>query len=405
MGRVYGQLSWEERCAIARLRGEGCSARQIAAALARSPSTIAAELKRNAGADGGYDPDAAQSRSRARRKRGLKLERDDALRERVLELLDQELSPQQVAGRLRREAGRTVISHEAIYEFSYAQIKRTKDYRWRRLLPQGRSRRRRRGARARRSSADYIKLRRPLAERPAEAAARSEPGHWEADLVQFGRGGPALLVLQDRCTRALLAAALPSKAADPLIRALRRLLAALPPSLRRSVCFDNGSEFVRHYELHALGVDTFCCDPHAPWQKGGVENAIGRLRGPLPRSTDLAARSRRALNRTLARFNNTPRKCLDFQTPAELLQAQLSSLQTEPTFPLGGGNDGKGRAGMTGKGRAGMAGKGRAGMAGAGVASEVGSFATACIRREGANALSRLGRRGCAGSGVSRGPS
>ena len=56
MGRVYGQLSWEERYAIARLRGEGCSARQIAAALARSPSTIAAELKRNAGADGGYDP-------------------------------------------------------------------------------------------------------------------------------------------------------------------------------------------------------------------------------------------------------------------------------------------------------------------------------------------------------------
>ena len=354
MGRVYGQLSWEERCAIARLRGEGCSARQIAAALARSPSTIAAELKRNAGADGGYDPDAAQSRSRARRKRGLKLERDDALRERVLELLDQELSPQQVAGRLRREAGRTVISHEAIYEFIYAQIKRTKDYRWRRLLPQGRSRRRRRGARARRSSADYIKLRRPLAERPAEAAARSEPGHWEADLMQFGRGGPALLVLQDRCTRALLAAALPSKAADPLIRALRRLLAALPPSLRRSVCFDNGSEFVRHYELHALGVDTFFCDPHAPWQKGGVENAIGRLRGPLPRSTDLAALSRRALNRTLARFNNTPRKCLDFQTPAELLQAQLSSLQTEPTFPLGGGNDGEMGAGMVGGGCAGI---------------------------------------------------
>ena len=156
--------------------------------------------------------------------------------------------------------------------------------------------------------------------------------------MQFGRGGPALLVLQDRCTRAALAAALPSKAAEPLIRALRRLLAALPPQLRRSVCFDNGSEFVRHYELHPLGVETFFCDPHAPWQKGGVENAIGRLRRALPRSTELADLSRRALNQTLARFNNTPRKCLDFQTPAELLHDQLLHLQPEPTFPLGGGN-------------------------------------------------------------------
>ena len=70
-----------------------------------SPSTIAAELKRDAGADGGYDPDAAQAQTRARRKRGLKLERDDALRERVLELLDQELSPEQGASQLRRESG------------------------------------------------------------------------------------------------------------------------------------------------------------------------------------------------------------------------------------------------------------------------------------------------------------
>lgn len=101
MGRVYSQLSLEERGTIARLQGEGCSARQIAAALARSPSTIAAELKRNAAAAGGYDPDAAQAQARARRRRGLKLERDDALRERVLALLEQGLSPEQAAGRLR----------------------------------------------------------------------------------------------------------------------------------------------------------------------------------------------------------------------------------------------------------------------------------------------------------------
>ena len=91
-----------------------------------------------------------------------------------------------------------------------------------------------------------------------------------------------------------------------MISSLAALLAALPATLRRSVSFDNGAEFVRHRELHALGVETFCCGPHAPWQKGGVENAIGRLRRFLPRSTDLAALPARALNGLLLAVNNTP---------------------------------------------------------------------------------------------------
>ena len=146
MGQGRGQLSHEERRRIAGLQSEGCSARQIAAALARSPSTIAAELKRNAGADGRYDADEAQAQAqrRARRRRGSRLEHDDALRERVLGMLGQGLSPEQVAGRLNREAGRTVISYETIYRFIYDQMARTKDDRWARLLPRGHTRRQRR---------------------------------------------------------------------------------------------------------------------------------------------------------------------------------------------------------------------------------------------------------------------
>ncbi|MYC34711.1 MAG: hypothetical protein F4X64_16230 [Chloroflexi bacterium] len=51
---------------------------------------------------------------------------------------------------------------------------------------------------------------------------------------------------------------------------------------RKSVTFDNGAEFARHYRLHELGMETFFCDTRSPWQKGGVENAIGRLRRGLP---------------------------------------------------------------------------------------------------------------------------
>ena len=134
MGKHYGHVTIEERCEIARLRAEGRSIRQIAAGLDRSPSTVARELKRNGSRTGGYKPVFADQQARARRWRGSRMERDDALRQWVLSLLAQGWSPEQVAGRLQLETGRVVISHESIYRFVYAQLARTQDYSWRHYL-------------------------------------------------------------------------------------------------------------------------------------------------------------------------------------------------------------------------------------------------------------------------------
>jgi transposase, IS30 family len=87
--------------------------------------------------------------------------------------------------------------------------------------------------------------------------------------------------------------------------------------LRRTVAFDNGTEFASHFILQSLLMQTFFCDPHAPWQKGGVANAIGRMRRFIPRKTDLEKLPTRRLRQSFAAYNNTPRKCLDFMTPAE----------------------------------------------------------------------------------------
>ena len=79
-----------------------------------------------------------------------------------------------------------------------------------------------------------------------------------------------------------------------------------------------GTEFAEHHRLHrSLGVATFFCDVRSPWQKGGVENTIGRLRRFLPLKTNLYTISHATLRACINRFNNTPRKCLDFKTPAE----------------------------------------------------------------------------------------
>src|SRR6476469_3620559 len=137
MGERYQQLSLEERCTIAQLREAGQSIRQIAAALDRPPSTVSRELNRNSGSRVGYKPSYAQQQARARRWSGSRLERDDGLRELVLDRLGSGWSPEQVAGRLRLDRGQQVVSYETIYRFIYAQIRRTNDGAWRNYLPRG----------------------------------------------------------------------------------------------------------------------------------------------------------------------------------------------------------------------------------------------------------------------------
>jgi transposase, IS30 family len=322
MGRTYKQLSLEDRCEIARLSANGSSIRQIAAALDRPPSTISRELTRNRGAWVGYKPSYAQQQMRARRWSGARLTREHDLRRAVLERLSRGWSPEQVAGRLAREYGRKVISYESIYRFIYAQIARTNDFSWRRYMPRAKSKR---GIRCKKggSPASFIEGRVSLANRPNEVADRCIPGHWEADLMMFSKYGQAVLTVHERTSRLLLGIRLASKVARGVARHLVRLFAALPERLRQTVTFDNGTEFACHLALHSLSIETFFCDPHSPWQKGGIENAIGRMRRFIPRKTDLATLPTSRFRKMLTAYNNTPRKCLDFRTPAEAFSEVL----------------------------------------------------------------------------------
>ena len=108
--------------------------------------------------------------------------------------------------------------------------------------------------------------------------------------------------------------------------------------MRKSITFDNGTEFAQHHLLNdQLAIRTFFCDPHSPWQKGAVENAIGRLRRYLPRKTNLDTIDHDSLDTSIAAYNNTPRKCLDFKTPAEVFSAKLLHFKCESTPSLRSG--------------------------------------------------------------------
>jgi transposase, IS30 family len=328
----YTQLSLEERCSIARLHEAGQSIRQIAAALDRQPSTIARELKRNTGRKIGYQPAYAQAQTSARRWTGSRLERDDTLRDIVLDRLTCGWSPEQIAGRLAREQGCKGISHETIYRFIYAQLKRTNDTAWRFYLPRAKIKRgwRTKGGWPRTNGKCSIH------QRPAHIAARQTPGHWEADSMLFSLPGPAILVAHERHSRLTIILAQPNLKADPIAHSLIKIIEPFAPELRQSITFDNGTEFSRHQRIASqLGIQTYFCDPRAPWQKGGVENAIGRLRRYLPRKTNLETLQQAQLNAIIANYNNTPRKCLGFQTPAEIFKPLHFKCESTPATNAG----------------------------------------------------------------------
>jgi transposase, IS30 family len=175
-----------------------------------------------------------------------------------------------------------------------------------------------------------------VAKRPPAAVDRSACGHWEADLMMFSKYGQAILTVHERKSRLLLATRPSNKAANRIARHLVSLFRPLPPALRRTVTFDNGTEFARHRALHRLAIDTYFCDPYSPWQKGGVENAIGRMRRFIPRKTDLATLPNKRFKALISAYNNTPRKCLDFKTPAETF-FEVLHFECESTSPLSRG--------------------------------------------------------------------
>jgi len=325
MGQSYSHLSLSERVEIYHLHANQTSVRAIARALKRSPATISRELRRNAKGTksyaGGYQ--AARAHGLAERRRRwdarYKLQRQPALRAHVRDLLAMGWSPQQIAGRLAEDHAVMRISHESIYRFIYHRSAQ-KDY-WHRLLPK-RKHRRGRLKRGGLGSVDFIKHRRSLAERSPAANQRTEPGHWEADLMCFAKYGHHVLVLHERLSRRLCITRLASKKALHVAAKIITILRSMPAHLRRTVTFDNGTEFSHHYKLNAaLDVQTFFCDPHAPWQKGGVENAIGRMRRRLPRKTDLTTLSDHKMRKAVMEYNTTPRKCLGYKTPNEIFNS------------------------------------------------------------------------------------
>jgi IS30 family transposase len=300
--------------------------RGLARRLRRAPSTISREIRRHGGR-AAYRAQRADRRAwaRTRRPKVCRLASRPALRQVVAAKLQRQWSPQQIAGWLQvtfPSDPEMQVSHETIYRTLFVQSRGALK---RELLQHLRQHRpyRRAGAavgvaQARGRIPDALSIR----ERPAAAADRAVPGHWEGDLLLGGRSS-FVATLVERQSRYVMLIRLPSKDATTVQQALARRVRALPAGLMKSLTWDRGLELANHRAFTlATTVQVYFCDPYSPWQRGSNENTNGLLRQYLPKGQDLSGYSQAQLDAIALRLNTRPRLTLGYRTPA----AQLSAI-------------------------------------------------------------------------------
>src|SRR5262245_4080198 len=275
------RLSLAEREEISRGLAADWSLRRIAAGLGRAPSTVTREVN-GAGGRCGYRAVAADRAawSLACRPKQTKLARLPVLASMVEDKLEDDWSPEQISGWLRRRFPTIQVmqvSHETIYRSLFVQSRRelrkelTKHLRTKRAIRRPRGQRQPDGRGVRTGI-----LR--ISERPAEGADRAVPGHWEGDLV-FGKYLSTIATLVERSTRYVQLVALPEgHRAEVVADALAESVQTLPRQLLKTLTWDQGHEMAEHPRFTiSTGVQVYFCDPRSPWQRGSNENTNGLL--------------------------------------------------------------------------------------------------------------------------------
>jgi transposase, IS30 family len=321
-------LSFAEREEIALARARGDTVRAIARRLGRSPSTISRELRRNADRCGGYRATTAHAMAyeRASRPKPAKLATNLRLRRIVQDDLRRRRSPEQIAGRLRRQfpdEPEMWVSTETIYQSLYVQSRGALKRELTRYLRTGRALRKpgRVAGQRKNRIPDMLNI----AERPPEADERRVPGHWEGDLLIGKRNQTAIGTLVERSSGFALLVALPDGyKPEHVAPALARKVQTLPEALRRSLTWDQGPEMRDWKQIHVdAGIDVFFCDPHAPWQRGTNENTNGLLRQYFPKGFDFTTVTEAELDAVADELNQRPRKRFAYATPTEQLSEML----------------------------------------------------------------------------------
>jgi IS30 family transposase len=325
--RASRALTMAQREEISRGIATGRTFRSIAIDIGRAPSTVGREVSRNGGRER-YRAERAEERAgeTARRPKECVLATRPKLRRVVAKKLEDNWSPQQISGWLRRQYGQDEsmhVSHETLYRSLFIQARGVLK---KELISHLRSRRTMRCAKVSISGNGRTSIRDPvsISQRPAVVEDRAVPGHWEGDLIS-GSHNSHVATLVERQSRFVMLVKVKGKDTSSVVGALTRQVNRLPKGLMSSLTWDRGAELANHKTFTvATDVQVYFCDPSSPWQRGTNENTNGLLRQYFPRKTDLSGLTQRDLNKVARQMNMRPRKTLAYQSPAEVFGEQIA---------------------------------------------------------------------------------
>jgi len=336
MGKIYKQLSIEDRTMIQTQLQLGNNPASIALLLNRSASTIFRELKRNSWVcpkdrlgpgrpllAGGYRSETAHKRAHVcniKPRVERRLRPATALWEHVMGYLKSGYSPEQISGILSRvhpDAPMLQVSHETIYTAIYAMPRgelRKDVISWLRF-GHAKRRPRARGDDRRGRIPDMVSIH----DRPPEVDERLVPGHWEGDLIKGAHNRSSVGTLVERTSLFTVLSKMNGASAEAALQGFSYVLNRIKAQQRLSMTYDQGREMAAHQQLtEATGVKVYFADPHSPWQRGLNENTNGLLRQYLPKGTDLGDYTQEDLDSIAWKLNTRPRKSLGFKCPAEI---------------------------------------------------------------------------------------
>jgi len=314
-------LTQEQRYTISVMIKQNHSQAEIARTIGKCKSVISRELKRNCDLRSGeYRYDLAQRKYQKRMKNKPKfIKFTGELKEKTLDLLENDLSPEQINGRLKSR-GKETVSPETIYTHVWEdKAKGGKLYLH--LRCQGRKYRKRGDSK---DSRGIIKNRVSIDKRPESVEKKNRFGDLEGDLIIGKNHKQAIVTINDRSSGTLRMGRVESKDATQVRKVIVSLLEDWLPYDLRTLTLDNGKEFAEHEKMtEQTGVDVYFANPYSPWERGANENLNGLIRQYLPKGSDFSKVTDQKIKEIEGKLNNRPRKRYNFDTPIERMDKLL----------------------------------------------------------------------------------
>lgn len=309
--KKYFQLTKVKREEVEILSGKGYTQKEIAKTLNCNQGTISRELRRgHNSATGKYEATHAHTTMYIRKAKqhyvGKKIEGNSELKKYILQALKEKKKPDVIAGRMRREGQAYYANKDTIYRWLYSSFGSLPCYRY--ITKRGKAKKQSKNKTKRHIIPNRILI---------DNRVLGNTGNLEGDTIVSGKktkSTAGIAVLFDRETKYLALRKVNSMSPSLVMPVYHEALTSW--NHVSSCTFDNGIENA-HHEL--LGVPTFFCRPHHPWEKGGVEQSNKLIRQYIPKGCDIGDYTDDSIHSVEEILNNMPRKSIDYRTPREFM--------------------------------------------------------------------------------------